>query len=84
MGEQFLVQRTPIGADAHRLAVTDRGLDDGAELAVLLFLETDIARIDAVFVERLGAGRMVGQKLVADVVEVADDRHVDFILRIAP
>ncbi len=57
MGEQLLVERAPIGADAHRLAVLDRGLDDGAELAVLLLLEADIARIDAVLVERLGAGR---------------------------
>ena len=77
LGEQLLVERAPIGADAHRLAVLDRGLDDGAELPVLLFLEADIAGIDAVLVERLGAGRMVGQQLVADIVEVADDRHVD-------
>ena len=75
--EQFLVERAPIGADAHRLVVLDRGLDDGAELAVLLFLEADIAGIDAVLVERLGAGRVIGQELVADIVEVADDRHVD-------
>ena len=52
-----------------------RHLDDGGELRVLLVLEADIAGIDAVFVERLGAGRMVGQQLVADVVEVADQRH---------
>ncbi len=77
MRQQFLIERAPIDADAHRLAVADRGLDDGAELAVLLFLEADIAGIDAILVERLGASRMVGQKLVADIVEVADDRHVD-------
>ena len=75
-GQQFLVERAPVGADAHRLAVLDRLLDDGAELAVLLVLEADIAGIDPVLVERLGAGRMVGQQLVADVVEVADERHV--------
>ena len=75
MRQQFLVERTPIGADAHRLAVADRGLDDGAELPVLLVLEADIAGIDAVLVERLGAGRMIGQQLVADVMEVADQRH---------
>ena len=77
VGEQLLVERAPVGADAHRLAVLDRRLDDGAELAVLLLLEADIAGIDAVLVERLGAGRMVGEQLVADVVEVADERHVD-------
>src|SRR5713226_7211600 len=74
MGEQLLVERAPIGADAHRLAVTDRGLDDGAELPVLLLLEADIAGIDAIFVERLGAGRMIGKKPVADIMKVADDR----------
>jgi hypothetical protein len=40
-------------------------------------LEADIAGIDAVFGQRLGAGRMIGQQLVADIVEVADERHVD-------
>ena len=37
----------------------------------------DVAGIDAVLGQRLGAGRMVGQQLVAVVVEVADQRHVD-------
>ena len=81
VGEQLLVERAPIGADAHRLVVLDRGLDDGAELPVLLFLETDVAGIDAILVERFGAGRVVGEELVADVMEVADDRHVDVHLQ---
>jgi hypothetical protein len=74
--QQFLVERTPIGADAHRLVVADRGLDDGGELPVLLFLEANVAGIDAIFVERLGAGRVIGKELVADIVEIADDRTV--------
>ena len=76
LGQQILVERAPVGADAHRLAILDRFFDDGAELDVALLLEADVAGIDAVFVERLGAGRMIGEKLVADVVEVADQRHV--------
>ena len=52
-------------------------LDDGAELAVLLVLEADIAGVDPVLVEGLGAGRMIGEELVADIVEVADERHAD-------
>ena len=80
MREQFLIERAPIGADAHRLVVPDRSFDNGAELAILLLLKADIARIDAVLVERLGASRMIGQELVADVVEIADDRHVDIHL----
>ena len=77
VGQQGLVERAPIGADADRLAVPDRHLDDGAELPVLLLLEADIARVDAVFVEGLGAGRMIGQQLVADIMEIADQRHGD-------
>ena len=76
-GQQRLVERAPVDADADRLAVAERHLDDGAELAVLLLAEADIAGIDAVFVERLGAGRMIGEELVADIVEVADERHAD-------
>ena len=55
------------------LPAAQRRLDDGRELAVLLVLEADVAGIDAVLVERLGAGRIVGQQRVAVVVEVADD-----------
>ena len=69
--QQFLIERTPVGADANRLVVADRHLDDRRELPVLLVLEADVARIDTVLVERFGAGRMIGEKLVADVVEIA-------------
>ena len=81
--QQFLVERTPIGADAHRFVVLERHLDDGGELSVLLVLEADIAGIDAVFVQRLRAARMIGQKLVADIVEIPDQRHRDAELRAA-
>src|ERR1700679_2277770 len=77
MSEQLLVERAPIGADTYRFVVADRGLDNGAELPVLLFLEADIVGIDAIFVERFGTRWMVSQKLVADGMKVADDRHVD-------
>ena len=52
-------------------------LDDGAELPVLLLLEAHIAGIDAVLGQSLGAGRMIGEELVADIMEVADEGHVD-------
>ena len=58
-----------------------RQLDHRRELAVALLAEADIARIDAVLVERLGAGRMVGQQRVADIMEVANQRHVDVARR---
>ena len=77
MGQQLLVERAPVGPDAHRLAVLDRGLDDRSKLPVLLLLEADIPGVDAVFVERFGACRMLGEELVADVMKVPHDRHVD-------
>ena len=49
-------------------------------MAVALVLESDIAGIDAVFVERLRAGRIIGQQLVADVMEVPDQRRGDAAL----
>ena len=79
-GEQFLIERAPIGADPHRLVVLVRDLDDVGELGVALVLEADIAGIDAVFVERLGAGRMLGQQLVADIMEIADQGRGDAAL----
>ena len=75
LGQKLLIERSPVGADAHRLAVADGDLDDLAELQVALVLEADVAGIDAVFVERLGAGRMIGEQLVADIVEIADQRR---------
>ena len=41
---------------------------------------TDIARIDTVFRERLGTGRMLTQKLVSNVMEVSHQRHVNIHL----
>ena len=52
-------------------------VDDLRELRVALGLEADVARVDAVLVERCGAVGIVGQQLVADVVEVADERHIN-------
>ena len=40
-------------------------------------LRADVARVDPVLVERRGHLRVVHEQLVAVVVEVADDRHVD-------
>ena len=59
----------------------DRHFDDLRKLLVALVLEADIARIDPVFVERLGAGGMVGKQFMADVVKVADQGNGDAHLR---
>ena len=52
-------------------------LDDGAELAILLFAKADIAGIDAIFVERLRAGRVLSQQFVADIMKIAHQRRGD-------
>gem|GEM_PF-6715667 len=75
-GQKLLIERTPVHADTDRLVVTDRHFDDIGELLVLLVLETDIARIDAIFRKRFRAGRMICEQLVADIMKVADQRHV--------
>ena len=54
-------------------------------MLVLLLLETNVARIDAVFFQRFGAGGMILEKLMANIVEIADerDRDAEFIEVIA-
>ena len=71
-----LVERAPVDADAHRLVVVDRDPDDRREVLVVA-LGADVARVDPVLGERRGHLRVLDQQLVAVVVEVADDRHVD-------
>jgi hypothetical protein len=75
MREQFAIQRTPIRADTNRLAMLHRLVDDRAKLPITLFAKTDIARIDPVFVERLGTGGMIRQQLMPDIVEITHQRH---------
>ena len=67
-----LPQLTPMRTG---LPYLERQLDDLGELAVALGLEADVARIDAVLVEGLGAGGILGEQRVAVVMEVADQRH---------
>jgi hypothetical protein len=61
---QRLVERAPVHADAHRLVVPDRELDDRTELRVALASEADVAGVDAVLRQRLRAGRFGGEQLV--------------------
>ena len=77
IGQQLLIERTPVGPDPHRLVMFRGEFDDRRKLFVLLVLEADIAGIDAVFRKRLGAGGIIRKQLVADVVEIADQRDMD-------
>ena len=80
-GEQCAVERSPVHSDPHRLLVGHRDLDHAAEVLVVLIADADVARIDAVLVERLGAFRVFGEELVPVVVEVAHHRRGDPLVR---
>ena len=73
--QQPLVQRAPVHADAHGLAVLQGGLDHRAEIRIPLLADVDVARVDAVFRESLRAVREPFQQQVPVVVEVAHDRR---------
>jgi hypothetical protein len=74
--QQFLVQAAPVDADAHRLAVSRGGLDQGGELLVLLGAAPHVARVDAQLGQRLGAFRHGLDEAVAVEMEVADQGRV--------
>ena len=76
LGQELLVERAPVDADADRLVVVDRHLDDRREVLVMA-LRADVARVDPVLRERPSHLRVLDQELVAVVMEVADDRDVD-------
>ena len=80
LGEQCLVQRSPVHADTHRLLVLDRNLDHGAEIVVVLASNADVARINSVLGQRPRALGILLQQEVSVVVEVANDGHADALL----
>ena len=57
--DQILVQAAPVDADAHRPVVAAGDLDHGGELAVALLAAPDVAGVDAVLGQGLGALRVV-------------------------
>ena len=73
LGEQCLVERAPVDADAYGLLVLDGDFNHGAEVVVIFAADGAVAGVDAVLGERLGAVGVFGEQKVAVVVEVADD-----------
>jgi hypothetical protein len=61
---------------AHRFPVFVRNVDHRRELRIPLFAKADVAGIDPVFRQRFGTGRVIVEQLVADIMEIADDRHI--------
>ena len=55
LGEQRLVERAPVDADADGLLVLDGDFDHGAEVVVVLAADGDVAGVDAVLGEGAGA-----------------------------
>src|SRR5579863_3408955 len=74
--QQILIEAAPVHADAHRLAVGAGNPDHLGELRVALGAAADVARVDAVLGQRLGAGRVFLEELVAVEMEVPDQRHI--------
>src|SRR5262245_57619279 len=64
-------------ADADRALLIDGDLTDHRELLIAPPARADVARIDPVFVERLGAPRELRQQQMSVVVKVADERSGD-------
>src|SRR5205823_1067011 len=75
--DKRLIERSPVDADAYRLVVFERNIDDRVKVVVMLATHADVARIDAVFIESGGAIRIVAKKNVSVVMEVADEGNVD-------
>jgi hypothetical protein len=80
LGQQRLVERAPVDADAHRLLVFDSALDHDAEVVVVLAANGDVAGVDAVLGQRPRRGGKFFEQQVAVVVEVADDGHAQAAL----
>ncbi len=75
LGQQLLVERPPVHADADRLVVRDRDLDDLHELLVAA-LGSHVSRVDPVLGQGRGCGRVLREQQVPVVVEVADERYI--------
>jgi hypothetical protein len=72
---QLLIQRTAVDANADGLAVISSDVADGGKLFVAALACAYVSRINAIFVERYGAIRILCEQDVAVVVEVANDRY---------
>ena len=51
-GQQSLIERAPVHADAHRFLVLDRALHHDLEIVVVFLADRCVARVDAVLGQR--------------------------------
>src|SRR5215831_10904176 len=75
MHYEFLIERTAIHSDADGFSIINRDFANRRKLLIAALAGAHIAGIDAIFVELPGAFGIFGQKDVAVVMEVADDRR---------
>ena len=76
LGQQLLVERPPVDADADRDVVGDRDLDDLRELLVAP-LRADVAGVDPVLGEGRGGLGVLREQQMPVVVEVPDQGNAD-------
>ena len=82
--QEVLVERAPVHPDADGPVVFEGDPDDRDEVLVVP-LRADVARVDPVLRERGRRVRVLGQELVAVVVEVPDERDADpEVVELAP
>ena len=72
---QFLIQTAPVDPNAHRLVIPTGDFNNRGELLIPLPAPSNVAGIDAVFGQRLGAGGMLAQQAVTVEMKVADQRR---------
>ena len=75
--DELLIEGAAVDPDADRLVSIACNPADRRELFVAAPAGSDISRVDAVFVERFGAGGKSRQQQMTVVVEVADERRGD-------
>ena len=74
-GQHRLIQAAAVDADAYRFVVLAGKFDHLLKLRITAFAAAYVARIDAVFIQSLGAVRVFFQQFMAVKMEVADDRE---------
>ena len=79
-GQQRLVKRSPVDADANRLLVFDRAFHHDLEVVVILLADGGVAGIDTVLGQRPGRRGILLQQQVPVVMKVADDGDADTAL----
>ena len=80
MSQELLIKRSPIRTDANSLIMFGSKLNNCAKLLVFFIFEPNVAWINAIFCKRLGAGGMICEQFMANVMEIAHKRRMNALL----